>query len=79
MRAVKCSPFFAHAGARIFPFPGAQRGFDGLQRHAGFDIFRNVQKGRVGLADYFFGLVPIKTARALVPREDLAFEVCADD
>ena len=45
---------------------------------AGLHVFDRMQDGRVGFANDLLRLVAVQPPRALVPQEDLAVEVFAD-
>src|SRR5579884_1057044 len=48
-------------------------------RLAGGAVGRNIELGRVRLAHHLFRAVAIEPARALVPKQDLAVAILADD
>lgn len=79
-----------HAGRKIgavpapplqgaFPFARDQRRSENLAWHAGGNVGRRMQLRRIHLADHFVRLLAVKSPRALVPPQDGAIHVLADD
>ena len=69
----------AAAVDRALPFAVVQGRVEDLPGLSGLDVLVGVEDGGVRLADHLFGLVAVKAAGPLVPQQDLAVEVLADD
>ena len=76
---IKSLTIFPYPGYRAFPFARAK----GLLQHgvrlAGGDVFRGVQNVSVGAANDLVGFVTIKPRRTLIPQQDVAVEVLANN